>query len=153
MEKIEYRYLKEDESFEPLYHYNLDEIEAATRKLCEFYVKENTVYQVVSIALEPTLTVIYVKHFDWNKKFVDERTYYGVSIEIRKFSNYGDSPVIKVHENITHLEVLKYLQSDYIYIHLNEKKYLEYKLMATEIDEERSTYVYYVEPTDIVVEY
>ena len=153
MEQIEYRLLRNNDEFEPLYHYDVEEVEAAARKMCEFYIKDNTTYQVVSIAKEPRLTAIYVKEFSNNDQYKDEKNYVHVTLEIRKFVSKYESPLIKVLENTNHLEVLRHLQSDFIYIPMDGKKYLEYKLTATEIDEGRNTYVYYCQPTDVVVEY
>jgi len=153
LEQLEYRLLKDDEDFDILYHYELDDVEAAARKMSEFYVKDNTVFQTVSVAKEPLATAIYVKEFSSNTPFTDEKTYSGINLEIRKFNNIGDSPLLKTIENTTHLEVLRHFQSDFIYIPMKEEKFLEYKLVSTEIDEQRNTYVYYCEPTHTMLRY
>jgi len=153
MELLEYRLLKEEGNYEALYHYKVDEVEAATRKMCEFYIKDNLVFQLVSVAKEPQLTALYVKKCSINDSFLDEKAYQDVTLEIRKYISKNVAPLIQVIENTTHLEVLRHMQSDFIYIPLTSNKYLEHKIVSTEIDEQRNTYVYYCEPTDVVIDY
>jgi len=140
---LEYRLNDEASGFPAIYHYsNLDPNEIFCRRLCDYFVKDGKVYSQTSSAKEEKMFVIYVKEESEEFAFPDARTYQKVTLEIRLLEEEKPSPLLYSYHLSSHMEVLQYLGN--VYIQIGE---YEYEIISTEIDEDRSTYVLYVDLT------
>ncbi|MCF6137330.1 hypothetical protein [Pseudalkalibacillus berkeleyi] len=143
--RLEYRLFDERNGFPALYHYeDLSFGELFSRRLCDFYVKKNQIYTKTSTSYESNLFVIYLS-IDTKEEIFDEApTYEFVTLEIREWKQYVDSPILQTVECQNHEEVLAYISSDYVQL-----TDTEYERVATEIDEDRRAYVMYVKPSSL----
>jgi hypothetical protein len=146
--KLEYRLLDEIQGYPVLYYYDfIKPEEIAARFACDYFVKEGIVYEKTSCAIEPGLNVIYVEIA------ADETVFSGnprssvgmgfIVLELREYRELEIHPLIITIECPNLIELLLYLQSDYITI-----SGVEWEKSSTEIDEERQVYVLYLKKTD-----
>lgn len=138
--KLEYRINDEENGFPPLYHYKqIDRNEVFCRRLCDYFIKDGKVYRQTSSLKEDGLFVIFVEEDHEEEIFLHAKTYEHIAIEIRLFQENEPSSLLFVFEVNRHEEALEYLGSDFV-----KFGEYEYKVISTEIDEDRSAYVLYV---------
>ncbi|WP_349407324.1 hypothetical protein [Pseudalkalibacillus sp. SCS-8] len=144
-DRLEYRLFDERNGFPALYHYEgLTTGELFARRMCDFYIKNNQIYSKTSTAYESDLFVIYLSIDSKEEVFDDAPTYEYVTLELREWKEYVDSPILHTIACQNHEEVLGYIGSDYIQLQGNE-----YEKVAAEIDEDRRAYILYVQPSSI----
>lgn len=141
--QLEYRLNKESEQYPAIYHYHaLNRSELLCRRMCDYFVKENKIYKRTSSAKEKDLFVIYVEEVFDEQPFQDAVTYKNVTLEIRLFKEEEPSPLLFTFHLTSHEEAFDFFGNDYF-----QFGEYEYELICTEIDEDRSTYVLYVDLT------
>lgn len=143
MARLEYRLLDEVQGFPLQYYYdNMDATEIAIRFVCDYFVKDGVTYEKTSCAAELPIYKIYVQKYpkqDWLDNNLPVKIGSGLRVQLRQYvedSSYF--PLIHVFEISTNLELLLFLQSDYVYW-LGQ----EWQKSSTEIDEDSKVYVYY----------
>ncbi len=141
--KLEYRLNDEKNHFPALYHYEqLDVHEIFCRRLCDYFIKDGKIFRKTSSAKEQHSFVIYVEEDHEEELFLDAKTYEHVTLEIRLYKENEPSPLLFTYNLSSHKDVLAYFDNDYL--QLGE---YEYEYISSEIDEDRSTYVLYVDLT------
>jgi hypothetical protein len=145
--KLEYRLLDELEEYPVLYYYDfIKPEEIAARFACDFFIKEGIVYEKTSCAIELGVKVIYVKVAE-NEAVLPfnpcSRVGMGfIVLELREYGETETYPLIQIVECPNLLDLLLYLQSDFI-----TAGGVEYEKSSAEIDEERHVYVLYLKKT------
>ncbi|MFS0880328.1 hypothetical protein [Metabacillus niabensis] len=141
--KLEYRLNDEMKGYPALYHYDFtDPSEIFCRRLCDYFIKNNIVYHKTSSSLEDEYYVIYVEEETDEYSFSDAKTYSHVTLEVREYQEYKESPLLYTYDLYSHEEALSLIGNDYLWI--DDK---EYEKVSAEIDENRSTYVLYMTRT------
>jgi hypothetical protein len=145
--RLEYRHYREGSSeFPVLYYYHgIGRDEVALRFACDYFVKGSKVYEKTSCAVEPGCYIVYVKEAE------DERVMFwpvpaglphGVHAELREYRDgVADYRLVEKYSFKDTLEMMLHLQANYLYAEGRE-----WSRTATEIDEDRKTYVIYAEP-------
>lgn len=147
MARLEYRLCNETEGFPVLYYYDgIEQTEIAARLACDYFVKGTVTYEKTSGAVEADRYVIYVKKAAIEEESLPQPHNHGgkLRLELRQYienSNYY--PVITTLNMKSNLEVLLYLQSDFVYW-LGQ----EWQKSSTEIDEDRKVYIFYAIPAN-----
>lgn len=146
MPRLEYRLV--EDGFPGLFHYtDISKEEIGVRFSCDYFIKNQVVYEKTSTALEDDLFVIYVERSATeipHPFHLTEGALGSVLLEIREVNDdLEDYPIIKVLEIPDLLTLLLYLQSNYI--NLNHR---EWEKTSAEIDEDRFVYVLYVKLSD-----
>lgn len=147
MARLEYRLLDEPGGFPLLYMYDrIDKDEVSLRFACDYLVKDRTVYEKTSCAIEPGTYVIYVKVAEDEEAAVSEMAPPdyggGIRVELREFKRWASHyPVVHVFRFRDDDDALLHLQSDYL-----TWEGVEWAKTSTEVDEDRRVYVYYAEP-------
>jgi hypothetical protein len=146
---LEYRRLKWNDEYEPLYHYpNIELEQILARRECEFFVKNGVTYKQVSSAKEGNLFVIYVQIYEESAPDTeDSDAREGIKLEIRELNERQNHPLIQTYHFHHHLDVLSVIGSVYIY-----EQGKEWERDSAEIDEDRMVYILYVTPTGYEVE-
>ncbi|WP_409343488.1 hypothetical protein [Paenibacillus sp. MBLB4367] len=146
MARLEYRVLDEGEQFPLLYEYDRIGLgEIALRFSCDYFVKEQQVYEKTSCSMEKReLYVIYVKKAEEEHAYeavqVQRPDWRGVRVEIRKFTDEAiHYPVLDIRDFEDEREALLQLNSHYVYADGKE-----WEKSSTEIDEDRKRYAVYV---------
>jgi hypothetical protein len=144
MARLEYRELQQ--GYPVLYYYEhiLPE-EIALRFACDYFIKEGTVYEKTSCAVEDADYVIYVKpslsELPQPLEFAPRAGSAGICVEIRNaLPNRKHHPLLEIRECAMMLQALLLLQSNFLYI-----RGKEWERTSTEIDEDRKVYVCYVQ--------
>lgn len=147
MARLEYRLLDEGRGYPVLYYYDfIDKDEVSLRFACDYFVKERTVYEKTSCAIEGARYVIYVKTAE-DEQALEARSSYesyggGIRLELREFQEHAlHYPVIHVFQFQDDDDALLHLQSDYLNVQGRE-----WGKTSTEVDEDRKVYVYYAQP-------
>lgn len=143
MARLEYRLLDEKQDFPLQYYYDhIDGTEIATRFACDYLVKDGITYEKTSCAAEPPIYKIYIQEYpkqDWLDNHLPVKADNRLRVQLRQYvEDSAYFPLIHVFEMATNLELLLFLQSDYVYW-LGQ----EWQKSSTEIDEDSKVYVYY----------
>ncbi|MFT9849227.1 hypothetical protein [Aneurinibacillus sp. REN35] len=149
MARLEYRKLDEANGFPVLYYYDLiDKDEISLRFACDYFIKDGTVYEKTSCAIESSCYVIYVQIAE-DERVVEQpaapprRRSLGIMMEVREFKEDTiHYPVVCTYTFKDDDDAILYLQSQFLYIYNRE-----WEKTSTEIDEDRGVYVYYAQPT------
>nr|WP_295970043.1 hypothetical protein [uncultured Bacillus sp.] len=143
---LEYRLNDETNEYPAIYQYhNLNNSEIYCRRICDYYIKNGHIFRKTSTLLEADKYVIYVEE-DFEEELFDlTPVYKQITLEIRYCEE--DSPLLYTYDLKSHEDAFSFMGSDYLQIGKNE-----YEIMATEIDEDRSTYVLYVTETGYAFE-
>jgi hypothetical protein len=142
--RLEYRLFQEDGEFPLLYHYDpIGREEAALRFACDYFIKNSTVYEKTSCAVEETCYVIYVKADDeervmpWQNRGAEGPG--GLRMELREYREFGtDYRLVHTFKFQDSLDAMLHLQANYLYT-----DGIEWYRSSTEIDEDRETFVFY----------
>lgn len=148
MARLEYRNFDEANGFPVLYYYDLiDKDEVSLRFACDYFIKDGTVYEKTSCAVEPSCYVIYVQIAE-DERVVEpllmpHRRKPGIMMEVREFKeDTAHYPVVCTYTFKDDDDAILHLQSQFLYIYNRE-----WEKTSTEIDEDRGVYVYYAQPT------
>jgi hypothetical protein len=145
MAQLEYRLFDEKEGYPALFNYQtIPEEEIMVRFLCDYFIKDDTVFEKTSNAIEPPLYVIYVKFAEDETPIIKNpcsNVALGfIVIEVREFSEeYDEYPIIKNLEFTSLTELAIFAQCNYIML-----DGFEWEQTSLELDEDRHTYVLYV---------
>jgi hypothetical protein len=147
--RLEYRLYGEDVGFPLLVYYDpIDREEAALRFACDYFIKDGTVYEKTSCAVEDTCYVVYVKRaaeervMPWGQTGAGEPR--GLRMELREYREFGaDYRLVHTYLFQDSLETMLHLQANYLYW-----DGVEWFRTSTEIDEDRETFVYYAVISD-----
>lgn len=147
MARLEYRLFDESKNFPLRYYYdNIDATEIAIRFVCDYFIKDGITYEKTSCAAETPTYKIYVQEAqqqDWLENSPPIKTSNKLRVELRQYvENAAYFPLIHVFEMTNNIEMLLFLQSDYVYW-LGQ----EWQKTSAEIDEDSKIYVYYAEQT------
>lgn len=148
MAQLEYRLLDEEKGFPALYHYNsIPKDEIVIRFLCDYFVKDGVVYEKTSNAIESPLYVIYIKpSLDETPLSMNRPSTLGMGfivMEVREYrEDLEDYPLIQSLELSTLTDIALLGQCHYVMI-----EGVEWEQTSLEIDEDRETYVLYVQRT------
>ena len=148
MKKLEYRLLDESKGYPILYYFlDMDEMQIASRFVCDYIVKDGILYEKTSCSMEALSCVIYVKKIEEDILTYEEnirQTEKYIRLEVRHFIEEAEIyPLMFTYELRESKEVLLYLQSDF-FIWSGK----EWEKTSSEIDEDRKVYVLYAKPTD-----
>lgn len=148
MARLEYRLLDEENGFPLLYTYdNISKDEIALRFACDYFVKDQKVFEKTSCAVESLNHIIYVIR-NREEQVVEPGLVFaphwrGIRMEVRHFREEADYyPVVHTYHFHEPGDALLHLMSHFLYF--NGK---EWEKTSTEVDENRKVYVYYAQPT------
>lgn len=147
MNRLEYRMHDPEAGFPLLYSYeSIDPGEVANRLLCDYFVKDDQVYERVSTAVGPAEMILFVREAEEeeviNREKVTRPDWEGIRLEIRGFKEEAVYyPVKKYLHFSSHAELSPYLQSECFCVDGSE-----WRKTSTEIDENRKVFVLYGEP-------
>ena len=144
MPHFEYRLNDEANNYPVLYYYEaMDDIEAAMRFICDYFVKEGKTYLKTVSAVEPPNFVMYVEEVpddaseDGNAN--NQALPSGIAVEVREYKEGASQyPLIHQFGFISQVQAFSYLLADTMILFGQE-----WKKTSTEIDEDRQAYVYY----------
>jgi len=147
--RLEYRLLDEEKGYPVLYYYNgIDKEEISLRFACDYFVKDQHVYEKTSCAVEDGTYVIYIRRAE-DEKVLDDQLVFapdwrGIRLEVRHFrEGTAHYPVVHTFYFHSDEDALLHLQSDLFYIGGRE-----WQKTSAEVDENRKVYVIYAEPTE-----
>lgn len=145
MAKLEYRLYDEENSFPALFCFEyIPKEEIAVRFACDYFTKEGVVYEKISSATEPELSVIYVKPTQ-DEKPLSNNSHSSLNmglvvLEVREFHDYSKHyPIIQSFKFNGLIDVLLYIQGDFVTLNG-----VEWAKSSVEVDEDRQVYVLYV---------
>lgn len=146
---LEYRLVKGRHTFEPLFHYEVIELEQVlARRVCDFFIKEGIVYKQTSSAIEGDWHIIYVEKHEEGEPEKEEFNLNGsLKLEMRRFNERENHPLLQTLEFEHHIDILSQIGSVYHYING-----LEWEKDSAEIDEDRLVYVLYLMETGFKME-
>ncbi|WP_248926424.1 hypothetical protein [Paenibacillus hamazuiensis] len=153
MAKLEYRLFEGGDAFPLLYYYEqIAEEEIAVRFVCDYFVKDKTVYEKTSAAAETDCFVIYVKKAE-DEYALEEAPggpANGVCIELREYrepeelhARADGYRLVSRYEFPDNRAALLHMMSDYLYA-----DGIEWSKTSAEIDEDRKVYVIYAKPAE-----
>jgi len=147
--RLEYKLYEKGGQFPLLYYYDrIERDEAALRFACDYLVKDGTVYEKTSCAVEDSCYIIYVKRAEDERTMPWGRpqtgTMRGLTLELREYKEFGaDYRLVHTFVLPDSLEAVLYLQANYLYVDGKE-----WNKMSVEVDEDRETFVYYAVESD-----
>lgn len=148
MARLEYRLFDQANEFPVLYFYeNIPKNEVLMRFTCDYFVKEMTVYEKTSCAVEADAHVIYVRvaddeHAGLNESLQSMRQ--GIVMEVREFSEEASRyPVVHVYQFTDGHDALLHLYSNFLYLNGEE-----WEKTSAEVDEDRKVYVIYAQRSE-----
>lgn len=144
MPHFEYRLNEESKNYPVLYFYEaMDDIEAAMRFICDYYVKDGKTYLKTASAVEPPNFVMYVEEVpddaseDGNAN--NQALPSGIAVEVREYREGAvHYPLIHQFGFDSQVQAFSYLLADTMILFGQE-----WEKTSTEIDEDRQAYVYY----------
>ncbi|AFM41490.1 hypothetical protein Desaci_2548 [Desulfosporosinus acidiphilus SJ4] len=144
MAQLEYRLLDEEMGFPALFGYeSIPKEEVIARCLCDYFVKEFTVYELTSSAKEEYLQVIYVKKVEEKPNSFSPGQISGMGyilLEFREFLEEAEHyPLLKTLELGNMQDLLMYAVSQYINFQGSE-----WEKTSFEIDEDRQVFSLYL---------
>lgn len=148
MVRLEYRLLDPERGYPVLYYYDsIDKDEVSLRFACDYLVKERTVYEKTSAAIERDTYVIYVRHAPDEKAVAYPDAvplrWGRVQLEVREYREETEHyPLIHTYQFLDDEDALLHLQADFLYLQDQE-----WEKTSTEVDEDRRVYVYYAQRT------
>lgn len=144
MARLEYRLVDDTGQFPVIYYYDdIEKTEIAARFACDYFIKSGITYEKTSAAVETDCYVIYVKKADVPDDLPQPANNNNkLQLELRQYmDNSSYYPIVTTLYMKNNLDVLLYLQSDYVYW-LGQ----EWQKTSAEIDEDRKTYILYAIP-------
>ena len=145
MARLEYRLFDPEHEFPVLYFYeNIPKYEVIMRFACDYFVKEMTVYEKTSCAIEADVHVIYVRVADDEHAGLNESLQsagQGIVMEVREFNEEASRyPVMHVYHFTDGQDATLHLYSNFLYLNGEE-----WEKTSSEVDEDRKVYVIYAQ--------
>ena len=144
MPRFEYRLNDESKSYPIVYYYeDMDDIEAAMRFICDYFVKDGKTYLKTASAVEPPNFVMYVEEVpddaSENGNANNQALPSGIAVEVREYREGAVTyPLIHQFGFAGQVQAFSYLLADTMILFGQE-----WEKTSTEIDEDRQAYVYY----------
>ena len=148
MPRFEYRINDAAKDYPVLYYYEaIDDVEAAMRFICDYFVKEGKTWLKTSSAVEAAQLVMYVEAVDTDESEAGNTTKPvlpgGIAVEVREYrEGAADYPLIHQFGFDSQVKALTHLLADTMMLFGQE-----WEKTSTEIDEDRQAYVYYCRKT------
>ena len=150
MPRFEYRLNDATQGYPILYFYEaMDDVEAAMRFICDYFVKEGKTWLKTVSAVEEPQFVMYVEAVEEDaaeggnstKKALSA----GIAVEVREYREGAiEYPLIHQFGFDSQVKALVYLLADTMMLFGQE-----WEKTSTEIDEDRQAYVYYCRKTGV----
>lgn len=144
MPRLEYRVNDKGQNYPIVYFYEaMDDVEAAMRFICDYFVKDGKTYLKTATAVEQPNFIIYVEAVEEdaaeegnaNNPLLPK----GIAVEVREYQEGAEKyPVIHQFDFTSQVQAFSYLLADTMIL-LGQ----EWEKTSTEIDEDRQAYVYY----------
>jgi len=146
--RFEYRLNNEAEDYPILYFYeNMDEVEAAMRFVCDYFVKEGRTWLKTASAIETAQYVMYLEETPADTAEAGNTTQPvmpgWIAVEVREYrEGVSEYPLIHQFSFPSQVQALAHLIADTMILFGQE-----WEKTSTEIDEDRQAYIYYCRKT------
>ena len=148
MPRFEYRMNNAAEDYPILYFYEtMDEVEAAMRFVCDYFVKEGKTWLKTASAIEASQYVVYLEAVPSDAAEATNTTQQAMSgwiaVEVREYKeNTNEYPLIHQFGFPSQAQALSHLLADTMVLFGQE-----WEKTSAEIDEDRQAYIYYCRKT------
>ena len=148
MPRFEYRLNDAAQDYPILYFYeNMDEVEAAMRFVCDYFVKDGKTWLKNASAVSGMEYVMYMEEVPTDSAEAGNRAQKalpsGIAVEVREYREGAlDYPLIHQFAFNSQLQALAHLLADTLMLFGQE-----WEKTSTEVDEDRQAYVYYCRKT------
>ena len=148
MPRFEYRLNDAAQDYPILYFYeNMDEVEAAMRFVCDYFVKDGKTWLKNASAVSGLEYVMYMEEVPTDSAEAANRAQKalpsGIAVEVREYREGAlDYPLIHQFAFNSQLQALAHLLADTQMLFGQE-----WEKTSTEVDEDRQAYIYYCRKT------
>ena len=148
MPRFEYRLNDVAQDYPILYFYeNMDEVEAAMRFVCDYFVKDGKTWLKNASAVSGMEYVMYMEEVPTDSAESGNRAQKalpsGIAVEVREYREGAlDYPLIHQFAFNSQLQALAHLLADTLMLFGQE-----WEKTSTEVDEDRQAYIYYCRKT------
>lgn len=148
MPRFEYRLNDAAQDYPILYFYeNMDEVEAAMRFVCDYFVKDGKTWLKNASAVSGMEYVMYMEEVPTDSAEAGNRAQKalpsGIAVEVREYREGAlDYPLIHQFAFNSQLQALAHLLADTLMLFGQE-----WEKTSTEVDEDRQAYIYYCRKT------
>lgn len=148
MPRFEYRLNDAAQDYPILYFYeNMDEVEAAMRFVCDYFVKDRKTWLKNASAVSGMEYVMYMEEVPTDSAESGNRAQKalpsGIAVEVREYREGAlDYPLIHQFAFNSQLQALAHLLADTLMLFGQE-----WEKTSTEVDEDRQAYIYYCRKT------
>ena len=148
MPRFEYRLNDAAQDYPILYFYeNMDEVEAAMRFSCDYFVKDGKTWLKNASAVSGMEYVMYMEEVPTDSAESGNRAQKalpsGIAVEVREYREGAlDYPLIHQFAFNSQLQALAHLLADTLMLFGQE-----WEKTSTEVDEDRQAYIYYCRKT------
>ena len=148
MPRFEYRLNDAGQDYPILYFYeNMDEVEAAMRFVCDYFVKDGKTWLKNASAVSGMEYVMYMEEVPTDSAEAGNRAQKalpsGIAVEVREYREGAlDYPLIHQFAFNSQLQALAHLLADTLMLFGQE-----WEKTSTEVDEDRQAYIYYCRKT------
>lgn len=148
MPRFEYRLNDAAQDYPILYFYeNMDEVEAAMRFVCDYFVKDGKTWLKNASAVSGLEYVMYMEEVPTDSAEAGNRAQKalpsGIAVEVREYREGAlDYPLIHQFAFNSQLQALAHLLADTLMLFGQE-----WEKTSTEVDEDRQAYIYYCRKT------
>ena len=148
MPRFEYRLNDAAQDYPILYFYeNMDEVEAAMRFVCDYFVKDGKTWLKNASAVSGMESVMYMEEVPTDSAEAGNRAQKalpsGIAVEVREYREGAlDYPLIHQFAFNSQLQALAHLLADTLMLFGQE-----WEKTSTEVDEDRQAYIYYCRKT------
>jgi hypothetical protein len=147
--RFEYRLNNAAEDYPVLYFYEtMDEVEAAMRFVCDYFVKEGRTWLKTASAIEAAQYVMYMEEVPTDTAEAGNATQPvmpgWIAVEVREYRDgTNEYPLIHQFGFPSQVQALAHLIADTMLLFGQE-----WQKTSTEIDEDRQAYIYYCRKTE-----
>ena len=148
MPRFEYRLNDAAQDYPILYFYeNMDEVEAAMRFVCDYFVKDGKTWLKNASAVSGMEYVMYMEEVPTDSAESGNRAQKalpsGIAVEVREYREGAlDYPLINQFAFNSELQAVAHLLADTL-----RRFGQEWEKTSTEVDEDRQAYIYYCRKT------
>ena len=148
MPRFEYRLNDAAQDYPLIFYYeNMDEVEAAMRFVCDYFVKDGKTWLKNTSAVSGMEYVMYMEEVPTDSAEAGNRAQKalpsGIAVEVREYREGAlDYPLIHQFAFNSQLQALAHLLADTLMLFGQE-----WEKTSTEVDEDRQAYIYYCRKT------
>ena len=148
MPRFEYRLNDAAQDYPLIFYYeNMDEVEAAMRFVCDYFVKDGKTWLKKTSAVSGMEYVMYMEEVPTDSAESGNRAQKalpsGIAVEVREYREGAlDYPLIHQFAFNSQLQALAHLLADTLMLFGQE-----WEKTSTEVDEDRQAYIYYCRKT------